>query len=131
MRKRGSRCIRRGRTSLCLAVSDDADHDEVWLVHDCAKGHAERVPELATLVDRARGLSIDVTGAVICKSVVIYRHHLPIQTHLGKPPGTEKEVIKLLRPSLSRVYRDQKVPSEPSSQRQARRAGAPWPGPTT
>lgn len=52
-------------------------------------------------------------------------------TYLGKPPGVLKPLMRLWRPSRSRVYLGQKVEREFSSQRDARIAGAPWPGPTT
>lgn len=57
-KREDTRC---GGTGLGFAISDDADDDEVWLVHDSTERDAERVSELATFVDGAWRLGIDVT----------------------------------------------------------------------
>lgn len=51
-----------GRTSLGLAIADNTGHDEVGLVHDGAEGNRESIAQLATLMDRAWGLGIDVAA---------------------------------------------------------------------
>ena len=45
-----------------LSVADDAGDDEIGIVEGGAEGVAERVPELATLVDRPRRRRRDVAG---------------------------------------------------------------------
>ena len=57
-----SRCC---GASLGLTVTNDAFTDQVGLVHDSTEGNAQSVSELTTLVDGSRGLSVDVTGAVV------------------------------------------------------------------
>jgi len=42
----------RQRTRLGLAVTDDAGDDEIGIVERGPEGMAERVPELATFMDR-------------------------------------------------------------------------------
>ena len=54
---------RRGeRSGLRLAVADDAGDDEIRIVEDGAERVAERVAQLATLVDRPRALGRRVAG---------------------------------------------------------------------
>lgn len=50
----------RGGPRLGLAITNNACHDEVRVVHDSAERHAERVTELATLVDGTRGFGVDM-----------------------------------------------------------------------
>ncbi len=53
---------RRERAGLGFAVADDTRDDQIGVVERGAEGVADRVPELATFVDRARRLGCDVTG---------------------------------------------------------------------
>ena len=57
---------RRERPGLRLAVTDDADREEIGVVEDGAERMRERVAELATFVDRAgrlrRGVARDAAG---------------------------------------------------------------------
>src|SRR5664280_1443760 len=53
---------RRQRSRFCLAVADDAAHEQIGVVEGGAERVHERIAELATLVDRAGGLGGDVTG---------------------------------------------------------------------
>ena len=45
----------------------------------------------------------------------------------GNPLGVENPAIKFLRPTLSRLYWGKNFAREPSIQRVAKIAGAPWP----
>ena len=44
------------RARLRLAIADDAGHDEIGIIEHCPKGMAERIAQLAPLVDRTRAL---------------------------------------------------------------------------
>ena len=39
-----------------LAIADDAGHDQIRIVENCAKGMAQRITQLTPFVDRARTL---------------------------------------------------------------------------
>jgi hypothetical protein len=49
-------------TCFGLSVAYDAAYNEVWVVHDGAKGYTEGVPEFTAFVDCAGSLGVDVTG---------------------------------------------------------------------
>ncbi len=53
---------RRERTRFGFSISHDARHDQVGVVERGTEGVADRVPELAALVDGTRSLRSDVTG---------------------------------------------------------------------
>lgn len=54
---------RSGRARFGFAVTDHAGCNQIWVVHDGAKGHGESVTQLSTLVDRPRRFGVDVTAS--------------------------------------------------------------------
>lgn len=52
----------RGWASLRLSISNDASHNEIWVVHDGAERNAEGIAEFTSLVNGARCTGIDVTA---------------------------------------------------------------------
>src|SRR6266571_4858178 len=79
-------------TCFCFAVTDNAGHDEVWIIHYCAKGDAESIPKLASFVDAARCFCIDMTT----KWTMLGGFEMGRNTNLGNPPGTLNVVMSLL-----------------------------------
>jgi len=51
-----------GGTGLCFAIAYDAAYNEVWVVHDGAKGGTECVAEFTAFVDCTRSFGVDVAG---------------------------------------------------------------------
>ena len=93
---------RGGWPRLGFTVANNTSHNQVWVVHDSAKGRSKGVAQLAALVNCAGCLGIDVANT---HTSVICRHIDTVEIfYLGKPPGTEKRVMRLKRPSLFRGY---------------------------
>jgi hypothetical protein len=93
---------RRRRAALSLPVANNTRHDEVGVIHDCAERHGQRIPQLSALVNRPRGLGVDVAAGISsCYTPSIFPRQ---RTYLGNPPGTENRVIRFLRPSALRSY---------------------------
>ena len=71
---------RRQRPGLGLAVADDARDEQVRVVEGGAVGVRERVPELASLVDRARRLRSDVARDSTGKGELAEELPQPVET---------------------------------------------------
>lgn len=53
---------RSSRAAFCLAVSDHAGNDEIWVIHYSAERDCQGVSEFASFMDGAGGLGIDMAG---------------------------------------------------------------------
>jgi hypothetical protein len=59
------RCLRRGGAGLGFTVANDADGDEVRVIHDCTEGDGQSIAKLSAFMDASWSLGVDMAEITV------------------------------------------------------------------